>query len=159
MSQTGREALISRITEIAQTAGQPAGIEVVEVELAGSGKARHLRIFIDKPEGVTHADCEFISDRVGTILDAEDVIPGEGYQLEVSSPGIERKLIKPADYDRFAGKKAKLVLSEPVEDQKHWEGTLRGLDEGNVVKLEAPAGKLVRVPLASIRKAKLKFEW
>jgi ribosome maturation factor RimP len=78
----------------------------------------------------------------------------------VSSPGVERKLIRPSDYERFAGKKAKLVLSEPVDEQKHWEGILRGLEEGApVVKLEAAAGRLVRVPLASIRKANLKFEW
>ena len=159
MAQTSREALISRITEIAERAGQPAGIEVVEIQLSGTGKARLLRIFIDKPEGVTHADCEFISDRVGTVLDAEDVIPGDSYQLEVSSPGVERKLVKPTDYERFSGKKAKLVLTEPVEDQKFWEGTLRGLDEGDVVKIEASQGRVVRVPLAAIRKANLKFEW
>ena len=159
MAQTGREALISRITEIAQREADQAGIEIVEVELSGGGRARLLRIYIDRPEGVTHADCELISDRVGTVLDAGDVIPGEGYQLEVSSPGVERKLVRPADYERFTGKKAKLVLSEPVEDQKHWEGTLLGLDEGAIVKVEAAGGKVVRVPLSSIRKANLKFEW
>jgi ribosome maturation factor RimP len=159
MAQTSREALISRIAGIAERVARPAGIEVIEVELAGSGRARLLRIYIDRPEGVTHADCELVSDRVGTVLDSEDVIPGGGYQLEVSSPGVERKLMRPSDYERFAGKKAKLVLSEPVDDQKHWEGTLRGLEEGAVVKLEAAAGRMVRVPLASIRKANLKFEW
>jgi ribosome maturation factor RimP len=158
MEQTSREALISRITEIAEGVARPAGLEIVEVELAGGGKARHLRIYIDKPEGVTHGDCEFISTRVGAVLDAEDVIPGEGYQLEVSSPGVERKLTKPSDYDRFVGRKAKLVLSEPVEDQKHWEGTLRGIED-NTVRIEAAAGRLVSVPLACIRKANLKFEW
>lgn len=159
MAQTGREALISRITEIAEGIAQPAGIEIVSVELAGAGRARHLRIVIDRTEGVSHADCEFISKGVGTVLDAEDVVPGEGYQLEVSSPGVERPLIRPSDYERFAGKKAKLVLSEPVDDQKHWEGTLRGLEDGTVVKLEASAGRMVRVPLSAIRKANLKFEW
>ena len=159
MAQSSREALIARITEIAERVARSAGIEIVEVQFAGGGPARHLRISIDRPEGVTHADCQLISDQVGTILDAEDVIPGEGYQLEVSSPGVERKLIKAADYDRFAGKKAKLVLSEPVENQKHWEGTLRGLEGGNIVKLEPSAGRVVRVPLGSIRKANLKFEW
>lgn len=158
MTQNSREAIIARITEIAEGVAQPAGMEIVSVELLGAGRARHLRIIIDRPEGVSHADCKFISDGVGAVLDADDVIPGEGYQLEVSSPGVERKLMKASDYDRFAGKKAKLVLSEPVEDQKHWEGTLLGLEEG-VVKLEASAGRLIRVPLASIRKANLKFEW
>ena len=66
-----------------------------------------MRISIDKPDGVTHADCELISQQVGTILDVEDVVPGH-YTLEVSSPGVERKLLKPKDYKRFQGKKAKI---------------------------------------------------
>lgn len=159
MAQLSREALISRVTEITERVGSPQGIEVVEVEFGGSGRGRLLRIYIDKSEGVTHADCEFISQHVGTILDVEDVVPGPHYSLEVSSPGVERKLLKPADYQRFAGQKAKVVLSEPVENQKHWEGTLRGLEEGTTVTLEPAAGRLVRIPLGSIRKANLKFEW
>lgn len=159
MAHISREALISRVTEITERVGSSRGIEVVEVEFAGSGRGRILRIFIDKPEGVTHADCEFISEHVGTILDVEDVVPGAGYNLEVSSPGVERKLVKPADYQRFAGQKARVVLTEPVENQKHWEGTLRGLEEGNTVALEPAAGRLIRIPLGSIRKANLKFEW
>jgi len=82
-----------------------------------------VRISIDKPEGVSHADCEMISHQVGAILDVEDVVPGH-YTLEVSSPGLERKLIKPRDYERFQGKKAKVTLRQPVESQRHWEGTL-----------------------------------
>jgi ribosome maturation factor RimP len=158
MAQNSREAIIATVTEVADRVGRPQDIEVVEVEFAGSGKARVLRIFIDKPTGVTHADCEFISQQVGTILDVEDVIPGGQYHLEVSSPGVERKLTKPADYHRFSGQKAKISLAEPVEDQKHWEGTLRGI-EGDVVSLEASHGKVVRIHLECIRKANLKFEW
>lgn len=159
MAQTSREAIVNRVSEIAQRVGQPEGIEIVEVEFAGSGRGRVLRIFIDKLQGVTHADCEFISNQVGTILDVEDVIPGAGYQLEVSSPGVERKLSKPAEFERFTGQKAKVVLNEPIENQKHWEGTLRGLDEGTAVKLEISEGRLLRIPLQVIRKAQLKFEW
>lgn len=159
MAQISREAVISRVTEITDQVGRPENIEVVEVEFAGSGKHRLLRIYIDKPGGVTHADCEFISHGVGNALDAEDVIPGDSYQLEVSSPGVERKLVRPADYQRFSGQKAKIVLSEPVEDRKSWEGVLRGLEEGQMVALEHDAGKLIRIPLAQIRKANLKFDW
>jgi ribosome maturation factor RimP len=158
MAQTSREALAARVAEIAERVGRTEDIEIVEVEFLGSGKNRVLRIFIDKPQGVTHGDCEFISQHVGTILDVEDVIPGPGYNLEVSSPGVERKLVKPADFQRFSGQKAKMVLSEAVENQKHWEGTLRGL-EGNLVSLEPSQGKLVQIPLEYIRKANLKFEW
>ena len=67
---------------------------------------RVLRITIDKPEGVSHADCELISQQVGTILDVEDVIPGAGYTLQVSSPGVERKLLGARDFERFVGRKA-----------------------------------------------------
>lgn len=158
MSQLNREALISRVTEIAESVGRSQGIDVVEVAFLGGGGSRVLRIYIDKPEGVTHADCELISRDVESILDAEDLVPGASYTLEVSSPGIERKLVKPSDYERFAGKKAKISLSEPVDSQKYWEGTLRGL-QGNMVTLEPSQGKFVHIPLERVRKANLKFEW
>ncbi len=159
MASGSREAIIARVTEIVDRVGLPEGIEVVDVELAGAGKARVLRIFIDKPAGVTHADCEFITREAGAIFDAEELIPGDSYHLEVSSPGVERKLRKPADFQRFAGQKAKFVLNEPVADQKHWEGTIRGIDEGNLIALEPAQGRLVHIPLAAVRKANLKFEW
>ena len=73
-------------------------------------------------EGVTHADCEFISQNVGTILDVEDVIPGARYTLEVSSPGVERKLTKPREFERFVGQKVKVVLRQPVENQRTGPG-------------------------------------
>jgi ribosome maturation factor RimP len=158
MAQISREALIARVTEIAERAGAAEEIEVVEVEFSGSGKARVLRIFIDKPTGVTHTDCEAISQSVSEVLDAEDLVPGDHYHLEVSSPGVERKLVRPKDYTRFAGQKAKIVLTEAVENQKHWEGTLRGL-EGDAVALEAQAGRVVHIPLGAIRRANLKFQW
>jgi ribosome maturation factor RimP len=158
MAQPNRDALVSRITEIAERVGRSEGIEIVEVEFLGGGGSRMLRIYIDKPEGVSHADCELISQNVGTILDVEDVIPGARYTLEVSSPGLERKLTKPADFQRFAGHKAKIVLADAIENQKHWEGTIRALD-GNVVTLEPSEGKLLHIPLERVRKANLKFEW
>jgi ribosome maturation factor RimP len=158
MAQTNRDDVVARIAEIAERVGQAEGIEIVEIQFLGGGGSRLLRIYIDKPEGVTHGDCELISDRVGAILDEEDVIPGAKYTLEVSSPGVERKLSKPADYRRFTGQKAKIALTDPVEAQKHWEGVIRALD-GNVVTLEPSEGKLVQIPLDKVRKANLKFEW
>jgi ribosome maturation factor RimP len=158
MAETGRQALTEKITEIANSVAQPKGIEIVEIELLGGGKQRVLRIFIDRPEGVSHADCEFMSQQVGDALDAQDLIPGENYTLEVSSPGVERKLTKPADYQRFTGQKAKIVMREAVEDQKFWEGVLRGL-EGEAVVIEPAEGRLVHIPLAVIKRANLKFEW
>jgi ribosome maturation factor RimP len=152
-----RREVVSKIEEIAGRVGKSEGIEIVEVELKGGGNNQLLRIFIDKLEGVTHADCELISQQVGTILDVEDVVPGR-YTLEVSSPGVERKLSKPGDYERFQGKKAKIVLRDPIDNQRHWEGTLGGLDEG-LVSLDLSAGKTIRFPLEQVEKANLKFEW
>ena len=153
-----KEEVVSRISEIARRVGDSEGIEIVDVEFLGAGRSRLLRIYIDRPQGVTHADCEFISQQVGTILDVEDVIPGDSYTLEVSSPGLERKLATPKDFERFVGKKAKVTLREPVENQRHWEGKLAGFSQG-IIALEPSAGKIVHIPLAQVQKANLKFEW
>jgi len=158
MSVAGKEAIISKITEIAQRVGNSENIEIVDVELLGSGRGRLLRIYIDRPQGVTHADCETISQQVGTILDVEDVIPGNSYTLEVSSPGLERKLNKAQDFERFVGQRAKVVLREPVENQRSWIGKLAGFSEG-IVALEPSAGKVIHFPLTQVEKANLKFEW
>ncbi|MBI4892505.1 MAG: ribosome maturation factor RimP [Acidobacteria bacterium] len=158
MSGTARQSLIEKITEIATRAAAREGIEVWNIELAGSGRARVLRIYIDKPEGVSHADCELISNQVGTVLDVENVMPGERYQLEVSSPGVERKLLRPEHYQRFQGQKALITLREPLENRRRWEGTLGGFDSGCVI-LETPEGQTIRPRMEEIEKANLKFEW
>ncbi len=158
MPEANRQEIIAKITEVAERVGRSEGIEIVEVQLLGGGKARLLRMYIDKPAGVTHADCELISHQVGTILDMEDVIPGDSYTLEVSSPGLERKLSRPKDFERFAGQKAKVLLREPVENQKRWEGMLAGISDG-IIALEPSAGRTIYFPLAQVEKANLKFEW
>jgi len=152
-----KEAIVNKITEIAERVAEPEGIEIVDVQLLGGGRARLLRIFIDKPEGVSHKECEFISHHVGTILDIEDAVPGDSYTLEVSSPGVERKLSKPKDFQRFTGKKAKVVLRAPVENQIRWEGTLAGLTDG-LISLQPDTGKVIQFPLEQVEKANLKFE-
>jgi ribosome maturation factor RimP len=153
-----RDDITSRIQEIAERVCGSEGLEVVEVAVLGGGSARVVRIFIDKPEGVTHADCELVSHQVGTILDVEDVVPGGRYHLEVSSPGLDRKLTKAAHYERFLGQKAKIVLREPFENQKNWVGKLARF-ENNQVTLEPTEGKFVTFPLDRIERANLKFEW
>jgi ribosome maturation factor RimP len=158
MPEGNRETITAKITEIAERVAQAKNIEIVEVQFLGGGGARVLRVFIDKPEGVSHADCEFISHEVGTILDVEDVIPGGRYTLEVSSPGLERKLSKAKDFERFTGQKARIVLREPVENQRNWSGTLIGCEDGQIT-LEPVAGRQVRFALAQVEKANLKFEW
>ena len=152
------EPMASKIEEIAQRVAQPEGLEVVEVEVKGGGNQRFVRISIDKPAGVTHGDCELVSQQVGTILDVEDVVPGGRYTLEVSSPGVERKLLKPEDYRRFQGRKARITLREPREGRRNWEGTLAGIEDG-AVALEMQAGTTTRFPFDQIQKANLKFEW
>jgi ribosome maturation factor RimP len=154
----GRSAVAEKVQEIAERVGTDAGIEIVDVQLLGGGHSRLLRIFIDKPDGVNHADCEYISQNVGTILDVEDVIPGERYTLEVSSPGVERKLTKPREFERFVGQKVKVVLRQPVENQRHWVGALKSFAEG-IITLEPSPGRSVQIPLDQVEKANLKFEW
>jgi len=153
-----QQAVASKIEEIAQRVTESEGMELVEVEVKGSGGNRLVRISIDKPEGVTHADCELVSQQVGTILDVEDVMPGGHYTLEVSSPGLERKLIKERDFERFQGKKAKVWLRGPVEGRRFWEGTLSGCAEGEIT-LEITPGKTIAFPFEQVEKANLKFEW
>ncbi|HWQ55125.1 MAG TPA: ribosome maturation factor RimP [Bryobacteraceae bacterium] len=152
-----RQPVSEKVEEIAQRVAESEGIELVEVQVLGGGKQRLVRISIDKPAGVSHADCELISHQVGTILDVEEVIPGH-YTLEVSSPGVERKLVKPKDFERFQGKKVKVTLREPVDNQRHWEGILAGFEDG-VISLEAEGGKTVRFRHDQVDKANLKFEW
>src|SRR6185436_2480521 len=137
----GRDAIIEKVQEITERVAGDAGLEVVDVQMLGGGGSRLLRIFIDKPDGVTHSDCELISQHVGTILDVEDVIPGGGYQLEVSSPGVERKLKTARDFERFQGKKARVQLRKPVENQKRWEGVLAGI-ASNVISIEPSPGRM-----------------
>ena len=154
----GRDAIIEKVQEITERVAGDAGLEVVDVQMLGGGGSRLLRIFIDKPEGVTHADCEHISQHVGTILDIEDVIPGGKYTLEVSSPGLERKLARPREFERFVGRKVKVVLRQPVENQRTWVGALRNFAEG-IITLEPSPGKSIQFPLELVERANLKFEW
>jgi ribosome maturation factor RimP len=153
-----REEVASKVEEIARRVAQSEGMDIVEVEVKGGGSSRFVRISIDKPEGVTHGDCELVSQQVGTILDVEDVIPGGRYTLEVSSPGVERKLLKPQDYLRFQGKKAKITLRDAIEGRRNFEGTLAGCEDGQVA-LETAEGTMMRFPLDQVAKANLKFEW
>jgi ribosome maturation factor RimP len=155
LEQTG---LLQRITQLGEQAAADTGIEIADIQLRGAGKARLLRVYIDRPGGVTHADCELISAKLGQLLDDEDAVPGESYTLEVSSPGLERKLSKPRDFERVVGQKIRVGVQEPIEGQTRFEGKLsRFADE--VLEVETGPGHTVRVPLRQVQKANLKFEW
>jgi ribosome maturation factor RimP len=118
------------------------------------GKSKFLRIYIDKPGGVTTDDCATVSYRVGLLLDVEDIIPHQ-YVLEVASPGLDRGLYKPADYERFAGNPAHIRLTEPIDGQRNFHGTLVGLDhEGEpAALLDDEQGRRHRLPLSQVVKA------
>ena len=154
---------LEKIREAAERVARSEGLEVFDVEWK-IGKQRLLRIYIDRlpgranPEGlgITHKDCERVSEQLNVILDIEDLVPGPSYILEVSSPGLDRKLIKPADYERFVGRLAKVWLNEPVEKQQFFEGRLAGYVDG-VVKI-AVKDRELSVPYAGIRKANLVVE-
>ena len=152
-----KEAIVKKITEIAERVAEPEGIEIVEVQLLGGGKARLLRIFIDKIEGVSHKECEFISQQVGTILDVEDVIPGDSYTLEVSSPGVERPLTSAKHFRRARGRKIDLALS----DGSRLTGRV-GETRGDTIALVVRAGRdwaVREIPLAGIVKAVVQVEF
>jgi ribosome maturation factor RimP len=159
---------LEQVRNIAERVTASSGLELVEVEFLGSGKARMLRIFIDKTGGVTHEDCENVSREVSTILDMEDVVPGDSYLLEVSSPGLDRKLTKPADYERFKGSLIKVTTYEPVEGNRNFRGRLEGIADGKFTievetagkkkskkKQEEVAGSKVTIELKNVAKANL----
>jgi len=135
---------LEHVREVVQRVTASSGLELVELEFRGvGGKARMLRVFIDKPGGVTHADCEAVSREVGTILDGEDSVPGGSYTLEVSSPGLDRKLSRPEDFARFVGSRVRLTTREPIEGNRFFEGRLESFRDGMLV-LALSAGKAKR---------------
>ena len=157
---------LEKVREIAERVAQSSGLEVVDIELLGGGKARMLRIFIDKPNGVTHEDYSSFSREVNTIFDVEEAVPGASYLLEVSSPGLDRKLSKPADYQRFTGSLVKLMTRDPVNGNRHFEGRLKEFHDGRL-SLELTGrtkskkhqaveqGTQVEIELANVEKANL----
>ena len=164
---------VDRVREIADRVAASSGLEVLDVEFLGGGKARMLRVFLDKPAagndplaGVTHEDCANFSREFGTILDVEDVMPGS-YTLEVSSPGLDRKLVKPADFTRFTGTRVKLMTREPINNNRHFEGRLESFEDGRLTldlsvashksrkKMGDEAGKKIEIEFANVEKANL----
>ena len=166
---------VERVREIAERVAASSGLEVVEIEFLGGGKARMLRVFLDKASagtdplaGVTHEDCANFSREFGTILDVEDVMPSS-YTLEVSSPGLDRKLIKAADFSRFTGSRLKLSTRQPVgvHNNRHFEGRLESFKDGRLTldlsvashksrkKMGAAAGEKIEIEFANVEKANL----
>ncbi|MCC7126283.1 MAG: ribosome maturation factor RimP [Acidobacteria bacterium] len=156
---------LERIREAAARVAGSYGLEIFEVDLRREGGRQVLRVVLDRPgpnataeESVSLEDCARVSEELSTILDVEDIVPADRYTLEVSSPGLDRPLRSAGDYERFAGRRAKIVLSAPVARQTAFAGVLRGLD-GDEVLFESEGGKPVRLPLGLIARARLDVEF
>jgi len=150
------EADLEKITKMAERVAASEGLTLVDVELKGGRGSCLLRVYIDKPEGISHADCQLVSEQLSVLLDVEDPFPGP-YTLEVSSPGLDRALVKPSDFAHFAGRKARLVMREPVDNQKVLEGRLAGFEAGRV-RLDLGDAGLKELELSNIQKARLVLE-
>ncbi len=149
-------SVAERIKEIAEQAAIDHGLELVHTEVAGPENNPIVRVFIDKPGGVTHDDCSDVSTQIGTVLDVEDFIHS-AYTLEVSSPGLERGLYKAADYERFAGSAAKIKTRTAIGNQRNFRGRIIGISCNNVVFEDRTNGR-VQIPLESIAKANLEVD-
>jgi ribosome maturation factor RimP len=149
-------SIAERIEEIAGQVAIDHGVELVHAEVAGPDNKPIVRVFIDKPNGVTHEDCSEVSQHLGTILDVEDFIHSS-YTLEVSSPGLERGLYKRADYERFAGSQAKLKIRQPISGQRNFRGTLAGVEGENLIFEDRTSGRVL-IPLQLITKANLEVD-
>jgi ribosome maturation factor RimP len=148
---------LDQIHAIVERVAASSGLEVVEIELRGAGKSRMLRIFIDKPGGVTHEDCASVSREVGTIFEVEDAMPGGAYVLEVSSPGLDRKLFRAADFERFQGSRVKLATKEPVNGNRHFEGRLERFAAGRLTLDLSEARKKFRPKDAQVEKLEIEL--
>jgi len=151
-----RESLEARVAALAEQVASSTGMEVVLVEIKGGGNRSVVRAFIDQPGGVTLNDCERFSKSLSVLLDVDDLIPSS-YILEVSSPGIDRPLVKAADFERFLGKRAKVRTRVPVAGQRNFKGNITGIKDGRL-GLEIAPGKLVEIAMADIEKASLLAE-
>lgn len=149
-------SVAERINKIAEQAAIDHGLELVHAEVAGPEGHPIVRVFIDKPGGVTHDDCSGVSTQIGTVLDVEDFIHS-AYTLEVSSPGLERGLYKPADYERFAGSQAKLKTRPAIKNQRNFRGRIIGVENQHVLFEDQTSGRL-SIPLADIAKANLEVD-
>ena len=155
---------LERVRDMATRVAGTYGLEIFDVEIKREHGQQVLRVILDRPgpastpeESVSIEDCARVAEELGTMLDVEDVMPGE-YTFEVSSPGLDRPLRHADDYRRFAGRWAKIVTKQPVERQTAFNGRLKGV-EGDDVLFESEGRKLVRLPLGLISRARLDVEF
>ena len=128
-------------------------LELVGVEFVGGGGHGTLRVYIDRDEGVSIDDCASISHQISGILDVEEPIK-QAYDLEISSPGIDRPLFKLADFERYAGSTAKIKMAVGVDGRKNFKGRLQGVADAKMVEIEVD-GEVFSLPHADIARANL----
>ena len=155
---------VERVRELAIRVATSYGLDIFDVELKREAGQQVLRVIVDRPgpaatpqDSVSIEDCARVAEDLGTLLDVEDVMPGE-YTFEVSSPGLDRPLRTADDYRRFAGRWAKIVTSEPVQRQTAFNGRVKGI-EGDDVLFESEGKKLMKLPLRLIARARLEVEF
>jgi ribosome maturation factor RimP len=160
----GAETVVEQIRIVAGRVAASYGLEIFDVQFRREAPGMVLRVQLDKPgpaatpdDGVSVDDCARVSRDLSAILDVEDVVPS-AYTLEVSSPGLDRPLRASADYERFTGRQAKIVMRERVDGQGFFRGKLGGLD-GDAVLIDAEDGQRHRVPLQVITRANLEVEF
>jgi ribosome maturation factor RimP len=154
--------VVTRVTKLAEPFTSSLGLELAEVEYRQEGGRMVLRLCIDRDGGVTLDDCAAVSRELAEILDVEDFIHGR-YNLEVSSPGLNRPLKKPSDYERFTGRLVKIRTFELLADDEGYKrktfiGELLGLT-GGVVRLKLSEGQTAGIPLEKVAKANLELEF
>ena len=150
------EGLEEKIKTIAGPVVEGFGLDLVDLRLAAGHGRWILRVFIDRPGGVTIDDCSDVSRELSTALDIEDPIP-RGYTLEVSSPGLDRPLVKDKDFIRFSGKKANIRTKADIEGRRNFKATIDGVEAG-ILKITDADGRRYEIPLSNIEKANLEIE-
>jgi ribosome maturation factor RimP len=151
-----RDPIAERIDKIAAEAAIENGVEFVHSEIVGSKRNKTVRIYIDKPDGVTLEDCSTVSRSMEAVIDADDFIPSP-YVLEISSPGLERPLFSIQDFEKFAGKKAKVKTTDAIDGQANFNGRISAV-EGLDVVFDDKTNGTVRIPFDKIAKANLKVD-
>lgn len=145
-----------RIREVAMAATVENGVEFVQSEISGTKRNPTVRVYIDKPEGVTLEDCSAVSRTIEAVLDVDDLIP-HAYTLEVSSPGLERGLFSIADFERFTGRRVKMKTSLELNGRKSFGGRIVGT-EGETIVLDDRTHGIMRIPFDAVSKANLRVD-
>lgn len=145
-------AITDQIEQLIEAPIESLGYQLVGVEYIQGGQNPVLRIYIDAEQGIGIEDCERVSHQVSGVLDVEDPIK-KAYMLEISSPGFDRPLFKPRDFERFVGSQAKISMKLPVNGRRNFNGELQGFDNGDIL-IEVD-GEVYALPLAKLAKARL----